>query len=95
MPIYEYLAEHCRRQPVCSRRKEYLQTLAATPLSECRECGAPIRRVLSSFAARSGAVGASSPDPTPLNITGMPAPSDYSGMSGEEGACSGGIDHSH
>ena len=95
MPIYEYMAEQCRQHPPCSRRKQYLQSLHATALAECRECGAPIRRVLSSFAARSGAVGRSSPDPTPLNVTGIPAPSDFSTDSGGEGGCGGGHDHSH
>lgn len=95
MPIYEYLAEECRRAPRCSRRKEYLQALTAAALAECRECGAPIRRVMSSFAARSGAAGGSSPDPTPLNITGIPAPSDFSGASDGDGGCGGGHDHSH
>lgn len=70
MPIYEYLAEQCRRQPPCFKRMEYIQTVSAAPLSECRECGAPIARIFSSFAAKSGAVGASGPDPTPLNVTG-------------------------
>ncbi len=87
MPIYEYLAEQCRRQPPCSRRKEYFQHLADPVLTTCRDCGASIRRVFSSFAARSGAVGTSSPDPTPLNITGVPAPSGLSDGGGGEGAC--------
>jgi len=92
MPIYEYVAEQCRNQPPCSRRKEYLQAISAEPLAACRECGAPVRRVFSRFAARSGAVGVSRPDPTPLNVTGIPAPSDYGSMSGDEGC---GHDHSH
>jgi putative FmdB family regulatory protein len=75
MPIYEYLAERCDRTPSCSRRKEHLQGLKEEALSACRECGAPMRRVMSSFAARSGEVGASSPEPTGLNVTGIPAPS--------------------
>src|ERR687887_460180 len=36
MPIYEYVAEQCRNQPPCSRRKEYLQSITAEPLAACR-----------------------------------------------------------
>ena len=85
MPIYEYLAERCGRQPACSRRKEYRQRITDPALTECADCGAPIHRIMSSFAARSGAVGISSPDPTPLNITGIPAPSGSSDTG--EGSC--------
>lgn len=74
MPIYEYLAAQCRREPRCSGRKEYIHAASAEPVKECRECGAPVTRVFSPFAARSGAVGASRPDPTGLNVTGIPAP---------------------
>ncbi len=95
MPIYEYLAEQCRQTPSCSRRKEYIQSVSATTPAECRECGAPIRRVMSSFAARSSAAGVSTPDPTPLNTTGIPVPSDFSGISGGESGCSGRQDHGH
>jgi len=91
MPIYEYLADECLRKPACSRRKEYIQSLSEPPLTTCRECSAPIRRVLSSFAARSGAVGVSTPDPTGLNVTGIPAPSTM--PSDEDGGC--GHDHGH
>lgn len=91
MPIYEYVADQCRRTPPCSRRREYLQAMAEPALTACRDCGAPIRRVMSAFAARSGAVGVSSPDPTPLNITGIPAPSTMPGSEG--GGC--GHDHGH
>jgi len=95
MPIYEYVAEECRRQPPCSRRKEYLQTLAAAPESACRECGVPIVRVFSRFAARSGTVGVSYPDPTPLNVTGAPPPADFQGaQEGDEG-CGAGDGHAH
>lgn len=92
MPIYEYVAEHCLRQPPCTQRKEYLQSLTEPPLTACKECGATIRKVMSSFAARSGAVGVSTPDPTPLNVTGMPPPPgmDFSGEGG-----SGHDGHSH
>ena len=88
MPIYEYVAEQCRRQSSCSLRKEYLQSLTEGPLAACRECGAPVQRVFSSFAARSGAVGVSRPDPTPLNVTGLPPPPgmDYSSSEGGHGA---------
>jgi len=75
MPIDEYLTDQCRRQPPCNGRREYIQWLSAEPLKACQECGAVIRRVFSAFAARSGAVGLSSPDPTGLNMTGIPAPS--------------------
>lgn len=87
MPIYEYVAKECRGNPACALRKEYIQAVTAAALTECRDCGAPIRRVLSSFAARSGRVGVSSPDPTGLNIGGIPAPTDFSGSPGEEGGC--------
>ena len=92
MPIYEYVAERCAKQPPCSLRKEYLQAVSAAPLTACGECGALIRRVFSSFAARSGAVGRSTPDPTPLNITGMPAPTGFGDASAGEGGCAG---HTH
>lgn len=91
--MYEYMAERCLRQPPCARRKEYLQRMTEASLTECRECGAPITRIFSSFAARSGAVGVSSPDPTPLNIAGIPAPSDMGDGSGGEGPC--GHEHGH
>ncbi|GKS57674.1 hypothetical protein YTPLAS18_12010 [Nitrospira sp.] len=91
MPLYEYVADTCRRQPACSRRQEYIQSIGAPPLTACRECGAPIQRIFSSFAARSGTVGVSSPDPTPLNVSGIPAPSAM--PSGEGGGCGG--DHQH
>lgn len=91
MPIYEYLAEQCLRRPECSRRLEYIEPVSAEPSCRCRECGAGIRRVLSSFAARTGAVGRSSPDPTPLNITGIPA---HSAMPSGGGEC-GTPGHSH
>ena len=91
MPIYEYLADECLRKPACSRRKEYIQGMSEAALTECRECGAAIRRVMSSFAARSGAVGVSAPDPTGLNVTGIPAPSSMPADS--EGGC--GHDHGH
>lgn len=87
MPIYEYVAEQCRRESPCSSRKEYLQPMTEPALTSCQDCGAPIRRVMSAFAARSGSVGVSSPDPTPLNITGMPAPSGMPDGSGGEGSC--------
>jgi putative FmdB family regulatory protein len=87
MPIYEYVADRCGKQPVCSYRKDYLQRITDQPLTACRDCGAPIHRVMSSFAARSGSVGASSPDPTPLNITGLPAPSGMPVGGGGEDSC--------
>jgi len=91
MPIYEYLADECLQNPACSRRKEYIQGVSEPALTRCRECEAPIRRVMSSFAARSGAVGVSAPDPTGLNMTGIPAPSSMP-SDGEDGC---GHDHSH
>lgn len=90
MPIYEYVADQCERQPVCTRRKEYLQHLTEAPLTACRECGAAIRRVMSTFAARSGEFGVSSPEPTALNITGIRPPKQM--PSDSEGGCSG---HGH
>jgi putative FmdB family regulatory protein len=91
VPIYEYLAQHCLRQQPCSKRLEYLQSVTEASLSRCRECGAAIQRVFSTFAARTGAVGMSTPDPTPLNITGMPAPVSMPSAEGGEGC--GGHDH--
>jgi hypothetical protein len=91
MPVYEYVAAECRREPPCSRRKEYLQPLTAPVESRCRECGSGISRVLSRFSAKSGPFGVSSPDPTPLNLTGIPAPADYEAT---EDGCSG-ADHLH
>ena len=87
MPIYEYVAEQCQGKPSCSGRKEYLQPVMDQALTSCRDCGASIRRVMSAFAARSGSVGVSSPDPTPLNITGLPAPSGMTEGAGGEGSC--------
>jgi putative FmdB family regulatory protein len=91
MPIYEYVAEKCERQPICSRRKEYLQHVRELPLTACRECGAPVRKIMSTFAARLGEFGVSTPDPTPLNITGIQPPKEM--PSDTEGGCSGRHDH--
>jgi putative FmdB family regulatory protein len=91
MPIYEYVADRCEKQPVCTRRKEYLQHVREVPLTACRECGATIRRVMSTFAARSGEFGMSSPDPTPLNMTGIRPPKEM--PSDSEGGC--GSQHGH
>lgn len=91
MPIYEYVAQHCLRGSPCSKRLEYLQSVTEGPLDCCRECGAAIQRVFSTFAARTGAVSPSAPDPTPLNITGMPAPSSMPTAEGG-GGCEG---HDH
>ena len=90
MPIYEYVADQCERQPVCSRRKEYFQHMSEMPLTACRECGAAVRRILSTFAARSGEFGVSAPDPTPLNMAGLRPPKEM--PSDSEGGCSG---HEH
>jgi putative FmdB family regulatory protein len=88
MPIYEYVADACANRPPCSRRKSYLQRLTDSPLTTCRECGVSIRRVMSSFAAPSGPSGLSSPDLTPLNVTGISAPSsDPSSFQTEGGSC--------
>jgi putative FmdB family regulatory protein len=40
MPIYEYLCESC------GHRFDVRQNFADDPLTECTECGAPVRRVL-------------------------------------------------
>lgn len=93
MPIYEYLAQRCLRPQPCSKRLEYLQSMSEAPLSHCRECGAAIQRVFSTFAARTGAVGVSTPDPTPLNITGIQAPASM--PSAEGGGACGGHGHDH
>ncbi|MEK7235968.1 MAG: hypothetical protein AAB242_05065 [Nitrospirota bacterium] len=90
MPIYEYATDQRQRHPPCAGRREHIRGLSAEPLKACQECGVAIRRVFSSFAARSGAVGASSSDPTGLNMTGIPAPPQM--PSG--GEC-GGDGHSH
>lgn len=91
MPMYEYVADRCDKHPACSRRMEYLQSMSERPLAACRDCGVPIRKILSSFAARSGEAGLSSPDPTPLNVTGMSPPQGMIKDAGGEGGCS----HSH
>lgn len=93
MPIYEYLAQQCLRQQPCSKRLEYLQAVTEAPLTQCRECSAPVQRVFSTFAARTGAVGVSTPDPTPLNMTGIPAPSSMPSAEGEGSCGSHGHDH--
>lgn len=90
MPLYEYSAKQCLRQPPCSGRKEYLQSINAPPVTACRDCGAALTRLFSSFAARSGAVGVSRPEPTGLNLTGIPAPAT---MPSDEGHGCAGHDH--
>ena len=40
MPIYEYLCESC------GHRFDVRQSFSDDPLTECTECGAPVRRVL-------------------------------------------------
>ncbi len=93
MPLYEYQARECLRQPPCPGRKEYLQSIKEAPVTACRECGAAVERIFSAFAARSGSVGVSAPDPTPLNLSGIPAPTAL--PMGEGGTCGGDHDHSH
>ncbi|MFO0774195.1 MAG: zinc ribbon domain-containing protein [Nitrospiraceae bacterium] len=90
MPLYEYQAAHCQRQPACSGRKEYLQSIKEPALTACRECGVAMERIMSSFAARSGAVDVSGPAPTGLNLSGIPAPATMPRPEGH--ACSG---HDH
>ncbi len=46
MPIYEYQCE------ACGRRTEAIQRLSEKPLTECAECGGPIRRLLSAPAVQ-------------------------------------------
>jgi putative FmdB family regulatory protein len=41
MPIYEYLCQQC------GARTETLQRLGAPPLTECTECGGPLRKLIS------------------------------------------------
>jgi putative FmdB family regulatory protein len=91
MPIYEYVADHCGQHPACSKKKEYLHSIRELPLTSCRECGVPIRRIMSTFAAQSGEFGVSSPDPTPLNVTGIRPPRHM--PSDSEGGCDGSHDH--
>ena len=38
MPIYEYMTDHCQRQPPCAGRREYIQGVSAEPLRVCRDC---------------------------------------------------------
>lgn len=41
MPIYEYQCQQC------GARTETLQRLGAPPLTECTECGGPLRKLIS------------------------------------------------
>ena len=50
MPIYEYKADEGGCE-YCKDRFEVLQSLNDPPLEKCPECGAPCRRLFSSFAA--------------------------------------------
>ena len=50
MPIYEYIAEACRLVPPCAGRRAFLQGIYEAPKEDCPECGAALKRVLSSFA---------------------------------------------
>lgn len=50
MPIYEYITEECRLAPPCAGRRAFLQGINDAPKQACPECGAPLKRVLSSFA---------------------------------------------
>lgn len=53
MPIYEYLAsgEGCAK---CSVTFECVQKMSDEPLEHCPECGAAVRRVLSTFSVSGG-----------------------------------------
>lgn len=84
MPIYEYIAEKCRLVPPCAGRRAFLQGINDAPKQACPDCGAPLERVLSSFAtggvgpgtdgdgrnAASESPGGSPPPPTMKNIFG-------------------------
>ena len=41
MPIYEYLCEQC------GRRSEAIQRLGDAPLTECPDCGGPLKKMFS------------------------------------------------
>ncbi len=60
MPIYEYQADGpgCAR---CQNRFEILQRVDEPPLSQCPECGQPVRRVLSPCAITRAPTGTLSP----------------------------------
>jgi len=47
MPIYEYRASTSRACPLCKEPFEQRQAFNDASLSECPDCGAPIRRLLS------------------------------------------------
>ena len=48
MPIYEYSAEQASRScALCRERFERLVRLSDPPLTQCPDCGAPIRKVIS------------------------------------------------
>lgn len=47
MPIYEYQACDERACDTCHRPFERLQKLSETPLEQCPDCGAPVRRLIS------------------------------------------------
>jgi putative FmdB family regulatory protein len=46
MPIYEYQCQ------TCGRRSEELQKMADAPLTECKVCGGPLKRLVSSPAVQ-------------------------------------------
>lgn len=58
MPIYEYQAvsKGCDR---CTDRLEAVQRMGEAPLSQCPHCGAPLRKLVSRFAAHHDALSAS------------------------------------
>ncbi len=48
MPIYEYCAATMERScTFCREKFEFLQSMKEDALSNCPECGAPVKRVLS------------------------------------------------
>ncbi|MBI5178430.1 MAG: zinc ribbon domain-containing protein [Nitrospinae bacterium] len=50
MPIYEY--RHLTKPDKCKEEFELIETISATPLKNCPECGQPVERMMSRFSAK-------------------------------------------
>ena len=51
MPIYEYQAAYCLKSLFCPKRFAFWQNMHDAPVTECRECGAPLEKVPSVYSA--------------------------------------------
>lgn len=81
MPIYEYQAEYCLKSPLCPKQFSFWQNMHDAPVTACRECGAPLEKILSVFSAGADVIahsrassdpppGSTAPPPTLKNIHG-------------------------